>query len=115
MVTKLEKLGVKKRDYNGLSVFEIAKAPMPVVATVSYGETKRLKFEGTFCIDRTEGSYRYPQEVQFVLWTRDLPLHESRSRHDGYSRIEIAIPRNVAIKLLELALRKLWLLPDEGA
>lgn len=112
VLSEVETKGVRKRDYNGLIVYEIAKCPVPVTATVAYGNSNRIVFEGTFTIDRTEGSWKFPEEVQFVLYTRKLPRFEKRAKHDGYHRIEIPIPRGIATKMLELALRKLWLLPE---
>ncbi|MFC1486617.1 hypothetical protein ACFLRN_02865 [Thermoproteota archaeon] len=100
-------LGIKKRDYNGLSIFELASHPI-THATVCSG-AEHQKWTGTFTIDRTEGSYRYGDEVQFVVWSLEPPkIKMERAFNDGYFRIEICIPKENAIHLLEDALSRLY-------
>ena len=93
-------LGKKKRVYNGLQIFELVSHPV-THATVCSG-AEHQKWIGTFTIDRTEGSYRYGDEVQFVVWSREPPIIKSeRAPNDGYYRIEICIPESEALELLE--------------
>ena len=81
-------LGKKKRDYNGLTIYELVSHPV-THATVCVGD-EHQKWTGTFTIDRTEGSYRYGDEVQFVVWSREPPkLKWERAPNSGYYRIEI--------------------------
>lgn len=112
-VSEFERLGVKKRPYNGMQAYEIAKCPVPVKTVSAYSQNEKHEYVGTFTIDRTEGSYQYPDEVQFVLWTRNPPTIRQRVTHDGYYRVEICVPRVVATKMLEQALKRLWALPGE--
>lgn len=112
-VPKLEREGVKKREYNGLEIWEIAKFPEKVTATVSYGQGNRLVFEGTLTIDRTHNSWKFGDEIQLVLYTREWPTHEKRAKHDGYNRIEIPIPLVKAGTFFESALKKIWALPEQ--
>jgi integrase len=77
-------------------------------ATTAYNDM-RITFTGTCTIDRTEGSYKYGDQVQFVLWTYDMPKIEMiRAPNGNYCRMEIAIPKEHAAKFLERALQKLW-------
>ena len=99
-------LGIKKRDYNGVAFYEMVSYPV-THATVCSG-AEHQKWTGTFTIDRTEGSYRYGDEVQFVVWSREPPVLKSeRAPNGGYYRIEICIPKENAIHLLEDALTRL--------
>ena len=108
MVSRVELEGVAKREYNGLRINELAKYSRPVEATVAFGD-KRLVFKGFFVIDTTKGSWKFGDQVQLVLWSRDLPDEELRAENDDYSRIEIALPLD-SIGTLESALKKLWAL-----
>ena len=99
-------LGKKKRDYNGLSIYELVSHPV-THATVC-GGAEHQKWTGTFTIDRTEGSYRYGDEVQFVVWSHEPPkIKMERAPNDGYYRIEICIPEERALELLEEAVEKI--------
>ncbi len=99
-------LGIKKREYNGLSIFELVSHPV-THATVC-GGAEHQKWTGTFTIDRTEGSYRYGDEVQFVVWSREPPkIKMNRARNGGYYRIEICVPEDKALELLEEATDKI--------
>ena len=100
-------LGKKKREYNGLSIFELVSHPV-THATVC-GGAEHQKWTGNFTIDRTEGSYRYGDEVQFVLWSTEPPrIKMERAANDGYFRIEICIPQDEAVQLLETALYRIY-------
>ena len=100
-------IGKRKRDYNGLTIFELASYPCSH-ATVCSGE-EHQKWSGTFTVDRTEGSYRYGDELQFVVWSREAPrIKMERAVNDGYYRIEICIPEQDAVRLLEEALMRVY-------
>ena len=100
-------LGVKKRDYNGLSIFELASFPCSH-ATVCSGD-EHQKWTGTFTIDRTENSYRYGNEIQFVVWSTEAPkLKMERASNGGFYRVEICIPQEQAVRLLETALNRIY-------
>lgn len=100
-------LGKRKKDYFGLTIYELASHPV-THATVCSGE-EHQKWTGTFAIDRTEGSYRYGDEVQFVVWSTDPPkIKMERAPNDGYYRIEICIPKQEAVRLLETALTRIY-------
>lgn len=107
-VSELEKEGVRKRDYNGLKIYEIAKCPVLIEATTAHSQNEKFVYKGIFTIDRTENSWKYGDQVQFCLFTTEKPYVRQRVNHDGYYRIEIAIPKNIAVKMLESALHKLW-------
>lgn len=95
-------LGKRKREYNGLTIFELVSHPV-THATVC-GGAEHQKWTGEFTIDITEGSYRYGDEVQFVLWSREPPKNKrERAPNDGYFRIEICLPESEALELLEEA------------
>ena len=96
-------LGKKKRDYNGLTIYELV-SHLVTHATVCNGD-EHQKWTGTFTIDRTENSYRYGDELQFVVWSTEPPIiKQERAVNDGYYRIEICIPQQEAVNLLEKAL-----------
>ena len=100
-------LGIEKKEYNGLHIFELAS--YPTTHATSCNEKEHRLWSGTFFIDRTEGSYRYGDEVQFGLWSRTPPkIKQSRAANDGYYRIEICLPKEDAIQLLEMALARLY-------
>ena len=100
-------IGKKKREYNGLTIFELVSHPV-THATVC-GGVEHQKWTGNFTIDRTEGSYRYGNEIQFVLWSQDPPkIKLERAPNDGYFRIEICIPQEEAVQLLETALYRIY-------
>lgn len=100
-------LGKQKRDYFGLTIFELVEHPV-THATVCCGE-EHQKWTGTFTIDRTEGSYRYGDELQFVVWSHEPPtIKQERAINDGYYRIEICIPQQEAVSLLETALHRIY-------
>lgn len=112
-VTELERLGLRKRTYKGLTMFELTPSIRPAVkATFALSPTEKVLMKGVLSIDRHEGSHSFPDEVVISVWTRDPPFFERRAENDGYYRLEIPIPINVATKLFEKALEKLWLLPN---
>ncbi len=107
-------LGKRKREYNGLTIFELVSHPV-THATVC-GGAEHQKWTGEFTIDRTEGSYRYGDEVQFVLWSREPPkIKMERAPNDGYFRIEICLPESVALELLEEAADRIRMKQIEAA
>ena len=100
-------LGKRKREYNGLTIYELVSHPV-THATVC-GGAEHQKWTGNFTIDRTEGSYHYGDEVQFVLWSTEPPrIKMERAANDGYFRIEICIPQDEAVQLLETALYRIY-------
>ena len=51
----------------------------------------------------------YGDEVQFVLWSTEPPrIKMERAANDGYFRIEICIPQDEAVQLLETALYRIY-------
>lgn len=87
------------RTANGLEFRELSRVPVPVEATVSFA-AKRMVFRGTLTIDRQGKSYKFGDQLQIHLFTRDLPTFETRAMQNGYSRIEIAIPIHDAVNFL---------------
>ena len=112
MVSMLEKEGLRKRDYNGLAIYELAKTDRVRGVTATLSDSEKLHYvDPTVCIDRTENSWKYGAECQIVVWSIRKP--EIRNRVEGpqpYHRIEICLPIQEAVRLFESALRKLWLL-----
>jgi hypothetical protein len=84
---------INKRDYKGVQITEIYKCRYPIEATVAFSG-KRLVFKGNFTIDITGGSWKFGNQIQFVMWTKNNILQEERAINDGYNRIEIALPIN---------------------
>ena len=100
-------IGKEKKEYNGLHIFELVSHPC-THATVCTGN-EHTKWKGQFTIDRTEGSYRYGNEIQFVVWSRDPPIIKNeRAANDGYYRIEVCVPEDVGVRLLEDALMRVY-------
>ena len=93
-------------EYNGVKIYQLAVIKQAVEATIGYGKT-RIVFKGQIGIDRTEGSYRYGDEVLVALWMVGEPKVETRCPQKGYSRIQISMPIPDAIKLFKEALDKI--------
>jgi hypothetical protein len=93
-------------EYNGVKIFSLSLSSKPIDTTVSFGNT-RIVFHGKIGIDRTEGSYRWGKQVLIATWMDTLPEINNRCEQKGYSRIQIALPRDEAIKLLRKALEEL--------
>lgn len=108
-VSELERVGVVKKDYNGLRMIELTMLRPRVKATMAISPTEKMLQIGTFSIDRHENSHSFSDEVVFSVWGFARPVYEKRARNDGYYRVEIPVPLRVAIKMLEDALHKLWL------
>lgn len=99
-------------SYNGVNIYQLTLGRQIVEATVSYGET-RIMYRGQIGIDRTEGSYRFGDQVLIAMWMRDLPKIETRCRQKGYSRIQINMTIPEAITMFKEALQKLEALERE--
>ena len=95
----------KGKSEKPVKFFHYAKSGRPFEATVSYGDT-RLVFEGQVVFEKTQGSFKFGEQFQIVLWTKNLPLTEERAINDGYSRIEIALPLEVGERMVRQAANK---------
>lgn len=68
---------------------------------------KIIVYHGQVGIDRTEGSYRWGEQVLIAMWMKGFPKIESRCDQKGYSRIQVAMPKEEAIKMFREALNEL--------
>ena len=93
-------------EYNGVKIFSLSSLSSPVDATVSYSKT-RITFAGKIGVDRTEGSYKFGDEILIALWTKELPKINDRCSQKGFSRIQINLSLKDAISLFKNALEKL--------
>lgn len=110
-VSQVEMEGVKKKDYFGLTMWDLTPTIKPTVhCTFALSPTEKAVMEGKLSFDRHEGSYVYPEEVVISLWTTEKPVIKERAFNGGYYRVEIVVPRKVFTKMAEKALEKLWLL-----
>jgi len=113
VLSEVERLGLRKRNYKGLTMFELSYPLRPAVkATFALSPTEKVLMKGVLSVDRHEGSHSFPDEVVISVWTRDPPFFERRAENDGYYRLEIPVRVDIAKKLFERALEKLWLLPE---
>ena len=89
-------------------VFEgLAETNEKYRAVVTYGNC-HLKFDGTIVIEKMTESWKYGEEIQIKLITFDLPVVGcERQGNKNFSKVEICLPVDVAIKLLEDALKKI--------
>lgn len=90
-----------------VTIKELVKVQGKIDSTVSFGG-RRLVFKGNLVVDEVKGSWKWGHEVTFNLWTRDLPEIEARATNDGYSRVAISLKPEVARRLCEKLLEKLW-------
>lgn len=110
-VPEIERVGVRKRDYFGLSMFDLTPTIKPTVkVTMALSPVEKAVLEGQLSFDRHEGSYRFPEEVVISVWCHGKPIIRQRAYNNGYYRVEIPVPRRVFTKMCEKALQKLWLL-----
>lgn len=104
---------IKKTPYYGVSsqnpveIQELVKVKGKVESTVSFGG-RRIVFRGNLVVDHIKGSWRWGEQIAINLWTKDLPEFQSRANNDGYSRVAIALPPELARRLCEKLLEKLW-------
>ena len=90
-------------EYNGCEMPELSRSPVPVKATVCYGQ-RRIVFKGVLAFSRTKGSWKYGDELKIDLFCKDWPKFEERVKNNGWTRIEIEIPLHVGEKMLRDAL-----------
>jgi hypothetical protein len=93
-------------EYNGVQIFLIAVGERRAVATVSFGET-RMVFTGQIGINRTEGSWRYGDEVQIAMWNLENVKMEKRCKQKGYNRMQINLRIEDALRIFREAIVKL--------
>lgn len=91
---------MNKRYYKGVEIHELATSQVPVEATVAYGN-KRLVFRGLCTVDKTQGSWKFGEQIQLVLWTKEKVKVENRAENNGYNRIEIALPKEIGIRMIQ--------------
>ena len=104
------RFGIVKKDYKGLRFFELTVGMRPYTkCTMAISPTEKLLQLGKFSIDRHENSHTFANEVVFSVWGFQKPIYETRAVNDGYFRTEIPIPLHIAMRMLEKALEKLWL------
>ena len=99
-------MGKPYAEYNGVKIFALSSVSDPVAATVSFKNT-RITFSGIIGVDRTEGSYKFGDEVLIALWMKNLPKIDERCSQKGYSRIQINLSIDQAISLFKISLEKL--------
>lgn len=105
----VEKVGVQKRTYKGLRMFDLTPEIKPTVkCTFAVSPSKKFVQKGLLSFDRHEGSYKYNDEVVITVWSKNPPYEEHRADNQGYYRVEIPVPKAVFIKMVEKALEKLW-------
>lgn len=105
---------MKIREYpGGLKIYPVATSNGNHEATVAFNKKSksfRFVFDGEISIDRTKGSWKFGDQIQFVLWTTNPVKIEKRaflSNKNNYNRIEIAVPLSVGKKMLQDALRNI--------
>ena len=95
----------KKISYNNLDIYEIYEFPREVEATVCF-DNDRFVFKGVFTVDRTKSSWKFWDQLQFVLHGKIPVIKEKRARNDGWNRIEIALPlQDMIPEIQELLLK----------
>jgi len=97
-------------DYKGCKFPNILKVPTKLKgATFSTGDKRYTLDPFQLDFDVTDGSYRYGREFQIHAWnTQPAIPWTNRADHNGYSRIEIPIPYDLALQVLEKLLKNLW-------
>jgi hypothetical protein len=93
---------IRKRSYKGIEISELSTSGIPVEGTIAFGN-RRVVFKGLVTIDKTKGSWKFGEQIQFVLWTKDPVRIEERADNDGYNRIEIALPLGMGKRMLKEA------------
>jgi len=98
---------ITKKPYGDVQFKELVKIKEPIDATVSFGK-KRIVFHGELVVDHIEKSWKWGDQITINVWLKDLPKIETRAYNDGYSRVGIALPIEVARRFFEKLLEKLW-------
>jgi hypothetical protein len=114
---------VPKKEYFGCKFYELGKTESQVNSiTIAFPE---LTIEGhTFhdvrisvpaskvSVDLTEGSYRYPKEIQIHTWSWGKPKVEVRALNNGHIRIEIPMSVDQGLGLFYDALGNFETVPE---
>lgn len=97
VVSELERVGVPRRTYLGLTMIEIARARGIVKATMATSSTEKLVLKGTLTFDRHgSDSWKFPNgEVIISLFGKEQPHLETRAKNDGWFRMELCLPVEV--------------------
>lgn len=97
---------MEKRKYKDMTIDELSTTKTVVEGTASFRD-KRIVFKGRFTIDRTKCSWKFGNQIQFVLWCREPIKIEQRAQNDGYNRIEIAMSEKMGYNILSEAISNL--------
>lgn len=92
--------------YAGCEFQTLAITPKCVTVTVCFG-SKRYTVKGPLSVVKTNGSWKYGDELHFTVHSSDLPKEDLRAFNNGWTRIEIAIEDQSGRQLLKDALESL--------
>jgi hypothetical protein len=93
----------KQNEHNGVR-HEIYETSTKHEATFGTGNTKSVMV-GRVCVERMNGSYKYPDQLQIVMYGNTV--REQDRNMSQYDRIEICLPYGEGIELLRTALDKM--------
>jgi len=95
-----------KRHYFELTFDELAFLEGSV-CTFALTQDQKLTLQGRFSIDRHHGSHTYNDQVVLSVWGRVPPVLSKRPPNRGFYRMELPLAIPAAIKLFQVALRRL--------
>lgn len=97
-------------EYKGCKFPNILKVPNKLRgATFSTGDKRYTLDPFQLDFDVTDGSYRYGKEFQIHAWSSQATIPwTNRADHNGYSRIEIPMPYNLGLQIVEKLMKNLW-------
>ena len=94
---------VSLREANGVQYVEHSKTPVDVVATYTH-RGRKWKMKGPVAVVETRGSWKYGHELHITLHCDPLQVVEKTPNGTPWTRIELALPYNMGVQLLQKGL-----------
>lgn len=90
------------KHWNGVKYTNYTLEGKEIAGTISI-DNHRKTYKGKLNVCITEGSVKYPRELQIQLWYEDVPEKSVRI-HKSFNRLEIYMPLKEGVKFLEYVL-----------
>ena len=98
---------VSLREHNGVHYLEHSKTPIDVKATFTH-ESKHYVLTGPLAVVEMRNSWKYGHELHVTVHCSPLNVRKKAANPTEWSRIEIAIPFNVGVSMLQRSLDSLY-------